>query len=211
MADRETGVCGTEWRPVPDTLRESAEGVAVEQGLCNAEHPDKPGVYCERKICVVPVTQGFSAYIDEQDAELVLASSWSVVRTKYNVYAKAKRAGRYVLMHRLIMGEPVGLDVDHLNHNGLDNRRQNLRVGTRSQNNANGRPRKDGRSRFKGVSWHAHASRWQVHISKDGVRKNLGLFKDELEAARVYDLAALEVHAEFALTNEMLGLYEEGG
>lgn len=126
------------------------------------------------------------------------------MRSKYTVYAKAKRRGQLVTMHRLIMGEPTGLIVDHENHNGLDNRRSNLRVGTQRGNMANSRSRR-GSSRFKGVSWAARDARWRAFLASEHISSHVS----EIDAARAYDLAAVAKYGEFALTNEKLGLFDE--
>ena len=149
----------------------------------------------------IPLSQGMVALIDNEDLELIDGSSWSVSRMGNLYYAQRRYIkGQPSLMHRLITGAPKGMDVDHINHNGLDNRRSNLRICTRSENLANLRNLKKTKasmSRFKGVDWHAERNRWRVRIAN----KHIGRFKDEIEAAKAYDRAAVAMFGEFANTN----------
>lgn len=99
--------------------------------------------------------------------------------------------------------------VDHKNHNGLDNRRDNLRVATVGQNMANLRKKRGTSSRFKGVSAvpRAHDIGWCARIKINNRSKHLGYYDTEEEAAAAYDIAAVACHGEeFAMTNEKLGL-----
>lgn len=143
----------------------------------------------------IPLTQGFVALVDDQDYWDLITYEWCVARRPTNVYARSAK----VLMHRHILGRPDG-DVDHRNGNGLDNRRENLRVTSRRLNNANARHR-GGSSQFKGVSWDIGRGRWQAGICAAGRRIALGRFDDETEAALAYDAAARHAFGEFAALN----------
>jgi hypothetical protein len=107
-----------------------------------------------------------------------------------------------VHLHREIIGAPAGMYVDHINHNGLDNRRANLRLATRFQN-ARNRPKtnKATSSKYKGVSYRAGNDKWSATIFADGKNVHLGHFETEIEAARVYDDAAREHYGSFAALN----------
>ncbi len=100
-------------------------------------------------------------------------------------------------MHRLIMG--CREKVDHRDNDGLNNQRYNLRKSTDQQNCAN-RQKTRGSSQFKGVVRDRNA--WQAYIKVNGVKKNLGRFKDEFDAAQAYNFAALEAFGEFARMNK---------
>ena len=104
-----------------------------------------------------------------------------------------------LIVHRLL-GLGVG-GIDHANGNGLDNRRENLRLATGSQNNSNSPKRAWTSSRFKGVSWHRKYGKWQAGIKCSGSRRFLGFFFDETEAACAYDRAAVAAFGEFACVN----------
>jgi len=115
----------------------------------------------------ISLTQGKVALIDDEDMELVSKHKWCVRREPNNFYAATgvtRPSGVHTVlrMHRLIMDAPRGMDVDHINHNGLDNRRVNLRICTRTQNLRNSRKRKGCSSRFKGVAWCKPAKKWRA-------------------------------------------------
>jgi len=155
----------------------------------------------------VPVGADHSAIVNAEDYVRVQGYRWRP-RVDYTgkVYAQTTVKGQSVYMHRLLLGPGVGLDVDHINDNGLDNRRSNLRVATRSQNKANtSKPKfRNGKpctSVFKGVSWDRSRQQWQAKIGVAGRHRNLGRYNSEAEAARAYDAAALAAWGEFARLN----------
>lgn len=91
--------------------------------------------------------------------------------------------------------------IDHINGDPGDNRAVNLREATQAQNSKNAKKQRGTSSRFKGVCWHKQAMKWLASIHADGQRHSLGLFADEEDAARAYDLAASQLHGEFASPN----------
>jgi len=160
----------------------------------------------------VRLTKWHTALYDAEDHPLIAGRIWCVDAKRGRAYAiravgpKANR--RFVYMHREVMAAPPGLDADHRNQfDGTDNRKINLRLASRSENNANQRP-KGGASRFKGVHWHAQSKKWQAQIRFFGTRKSLGLYGREEDAAMAYDKAATEAFGPFAATNRSLGLME---
>jgi len=103
-------------------------------------------------------------------------------------------------MHREVLNMANYMYVDHINHNGLDNRKANLRLATKSQNAWNSSGRR-GRSGFKGVSFEKKTGLWRASIAYHGEKKYLGNFHDKREAAKAYDRAAKKYHGEFASLN----------
>lgn len=140
------------------------------------------------------LTQGKVALVDDADFDWLNQWKWSLGSKSSGGYARRKEAGKHILMHRLIMGFPVGLQVDHINRNPHDNQRKNLRIVTRSQNCWNRKA--NGERRFKGVF-----VRWQAIIMAGGKRFHLGSFSSEGAAARAYDRAAKRLHGDFAQLN----------
>lgn len=138
--------------------------------------------------------------VSPQDRKL-LSRNWSIRRNgKYSSYAVAWVDGKCVRMHRLIMGALPGQIVDHINGDGLDNRRENLRIVSRAQNNQNARCF-TGASKFKGVAKHHYTHKWRAYISVGGRQVHLGFFTEELAAARAYNKAALEYFGDYAKLN----------
>jgi len=152
----------------------------------------------------IPLTQGKVALVDDEDYEELNKHKWCAQKTGKAFYAVRNVGKRphqkHVYMHRQILNAPPGVECDHRNGNGLDNRRCNLRICTSGQNKMNQRPR-GGTSQFKGVRWHRQAKRWQAEIMINSKHRYLGLFADETDAARTYDVAARELFGEFARTN----------
>lgn len=112
-------------------------------------------------------------------------------------YAYSNKLGK---MHRFLMGYPKEGEVDHKNRNKIDNRKINLRIASRSQNNANKLPKKF-TSIFKGVSWHKGTMRWRATITKNRKQTHLGFYDNEKDAAKAYNLKAIEIYGEFAFLN----------
>ena len=112
------------------------------------------------------------------------------------------KTNTFVHMHRMIMKPPKGMVVDHINCDGLDNRRANLRFATRQQNKCNTRPiSRRCSSKYKGVFWARDRCKWRAVVTSKGKRMNLGAFDNEVEAARVRDAAAKKYHGQFAWLN----------
>jgi len=156
---------------------------------------------------IVTLSNGQVAIVDADDLPLVLPFRWCPMRKGYGrVYAQAhgpRVNGKQstLLMHTLILGTPKGMSSDHENHDGLDNRRSNLRVCTCSQNLYNRRPNRTHASTpYKGVSKTSHG-RYQVFISAEKMKHYLGTFGNPEDGARAYDEAARRLHGEYALTN----------
>lgn len=107
-----------------------------------------------------------------------------------------------IRMHQVLLPPPEGFVVDHINGDGLDNRLANLRLVTPIQNCWNRRFRnKNCASKYTGVTWEKRAKKWRAGIYQNGKKIFLGLFSDEVQAAKAYDAAALKYRGEFAVLN----------
>lgn len=143
----------------------------------------------------IQLTQGLVALVDEEDYERVMSRKWHASVRKHGSYVTDSKR-RY--LHTFLTGWGY---VDHINGNGLDNRRANLRPATGSQNAYNKGPLPNNTSGFKGVSLHKASGRWVARIYAEKVAHNLGYYDTPTEAARAYDAAARELHREFARLN----------
>jgi len=141
------------------------------------------------------------AIIDPDDFQKLSLYDWHLLETKGKCYAAMFNEGAILSMHRFIMNAPRGRIVDHRNHEGLDNRKANLRFATHSQNCCNKKILKKGTSIYRGVGFIKKSNKWQAIIYCNGIRKYLGLFKNQEDAARAYDNAAKLYHGEFAMLN----------
>jgi hypothetical protein len=151
---------------------------------------------------MIQLTQGKLALVDDEDYDWLNQWKWCF----HDGYATRRNLKNTTLrMHRLIMDPPNGMDIDHANGNGIDNRRFNLRVCTRAQNVMNSIVRSDNKSGFRGVSWHKVQKKYvaYIYLTKFGKPKQmrLGNFYDAVDAAHAYDEAARQLFGEFARTN----------
>lgn len=152
----------------------------------------------------IPLSQGKFALIDPEDYPKVSQLKWCLFENKGKQYAHGQINRRTVYMHRVIMGLKWGdkRHADHINGNGLDNRRSNLRVCTQAQNKAGYSLSRRNTSGYKGVCWYKGRNKsWCARIMARGKYYQLGYFKDAKEAARAYDKAAKELHGEYAKLN----------
>ena len=138
----------------------------------------------------IKLTQNKFALVDNEDYEALKIFAWS-----YHVKG-------YAQANRMILNAPEGLQVDHINGNGLDNRRCNLRLVTNAQNAMNrNKYEKNLSSKYKGVSWEKSRKKWRADIQLDVVRTWLGYFDNERHAALAYDLWAKDIYKEYSKTN----------
>ena len=155
----------------------------------------------------IPLTQDKQAIIDDADYELISQYKWYAYKDYNTWYARTNIYGngeqKTVLMHRLLCGSMCdGKQIDHKNHNGLDNRRSNIRVCSQNDNQHNQRPRL-GVSKYKGVG--INYGKWHARIRNNGKYINLGRFDTEEDAAKAYNEAALKYFGEFACLNQIEG------
>jgi hypothetical protein len=151
----------------------------------------------------IPLTQGQVAIVDDGDFEWLSQWKWKAFTATAMKTAYAYRSKkRVILMHRAIMGEPTGKVVDHINHDTLDNRRDNLRTCTWRESNFNRLRQSNNRSGYIGVFWDKWHNRWKAMITVDGKQVRLGSFKDAVSAARARDAAIKRLHGDFAVLND---------
>ena len=157
----------------------------------------------------IPLSRGEHAIVDPDDYAWLSQYNWHVSGSNGSFYAvrnTGQRRGQKrvaVKMHREILRVPDGMFVDHINHNGLDNRKANLRPATQAQNARNRRKRSTSKvhSKYKGLTWYKSQKRWAVRIMVDRKSKFIGYFDNELDAAKAYDMAAKKYHGQFAGLN----------
>ena len=154
------------------------------------------------ELCI-QLTRGYMALIDADDLVALSSTSWCADLSSNSRQVKAVRNStpdehgkrQLILMHRQVSKPLTGQDVDHrdqhrhFEHKIVDNRRENLRNVSHSQNLANQRPLVGCSSRFKGVTWDRQAEKWRAYIMVNKRRIHLGLFTNESEAAHAYNQA----------------------
>jgi HNH endonuclease/AP2 domain-containing protein len=156
-------------------------------------------------MALIDVYGGRQALVDDEDVLLVTPFKWHLLTVSENcTYAATGKTNTG--MHRIISGAVKGQVVDHINGNGLDNRRANLRVCTRRQNLCNRKRNANSTQPFKGVSQNLRRTRWHARIGSTDPnatvkRHTIGWFATAEEAARAYDAAAIRFYGEFACLN----------
>jgi len=166
----------------------------------------------------IPLTQGQFALVDADDYEKLSKYNWCALKhgnvRKYYYASRSDSSGekaKNIRMHREIMGAPKGLDVDHINHDTLDNRKENLRVCTRRENLRNGLGWAKSSSKYKGVAWQEirwnpsknYVQKWIAYIQIGDKVTRLGYFEDEKKAALAYNKEAKKHFGEFTRLNNI--------
>ena len=160
----------------------------------------------------IPVTnreeKELYAMVDDEDFERLERCRWYLSMGRYAVttFKSPRKNGEscsiHLRMHRLIMNTPRELDVDHINGNGLDNRKVNLRNCTMSQNKMNSRAKLVGKtSIYKGVYFDKEVNKFRAYIGLAGKNTYVGISKSQIVAAKMYDEAAIRYFGEFARPN----------
>jgi hypothetical protein len=147
----------------------------------------------------IPLTRGHIAIVDDEDFFPLLKWKW------HSDGRYARRADypnrNLIWMHRHILLAPSVLDVDHINGNGFDNRRANIRACLPSENTKNRKISKNNKSGYKGVIWSKKGTAWSASIGVNNKRLHLGYYQTKEEAAMAYNNAAKILHGEFAKLN----------
>ena len=147
----------------------------------------------------IPLTQGKVALVDDEDYDELIKHRWCASKHGSRWYALTAINHHLVYLHRFIL--PNKHEIDHINGDGLDNRKVNLRSCNRSQNNANRHKTIPHSSQFKGVTWDRQYLKWAAQISKGEKHIMIGRFASEMEAAQAYDDKAKKLFGEFARLN----------
>lgn len=155
----------------------------------------------------IKLTKGMYAKVDDEDFETLNKMKWLALG--YNKKCYAARNGKMVngcrdsiiLMHRAIMGDKKGVHYDHINGDTMDNRKENLRVATLSQNMMNRKSNKGSSSQYKGVSWYKNGGKWRAYIKLNKKLIALGYYSKEEDAALAYNKKAIELFGEYAKLN----------
>jgi hypothetical protein len=168
----------------------------------------------------IKLTQGKEAIVDDDDYEMLMEHKWYAdkdytIKSKDKFYVKrspprdSNGKQKNIPMHRQITNAPEGMQVDHINGNTLDNRKENLRICTNQQNQMNRGRANNNKSGYKGVCYrkkkkdmiNEYSKPWQARIKHNQKQIYLGMYKTKEEAARAYDKKAIELHGEFAQLN----------
>lgn len=161
----------------------------------------------------IPLTKGLVAVVDDEDYKQLSQfkwyaekghRTWYAVRSRPTFEVNEKRPRR-VSMHGQLLNLPTGKEGDHIDGNGLNNCRYNLRVAAHHQNRYNEPPQTRSRSGYKGVCWHPRAAKWMARIGVHGIQHYLGVFVDKSEAAKAYNEAAKRHFGQFAWLNPIDG------
>lgn len=149
----------------------------------------------------IPLTQGYVAIVDDAKYDRIALHKYYYSRGYAVRTAVINGKRKCIWMHREIIQTPEGMETDHINGDRLDNRLENLRVCTTTQNQQNRKMKKNNLCGYKGVSWDRTREKWVAKIRHDSHTRFLGYFEDPRDAAIAYDNAARERFGEFARIN----------
>lgn len=160
----------------------------------------------------IPVGKGLFAIVDSRDYKSLVNHKWHHKRSEHSIYAytnintgRRRKNGKFLYygmpMHRMILDPPKNSFVDHIDGNGLNNTRKNIRVCTQTQNAKNRHRQKSSKAPYKGISFCKQSKKWRPRISVKGKNISFGLFSCPVAAARAYDEKAIQHHGEFARLN----------
>jgi len=154
----------------------------------------------------IKLSQNLYAIVDDEDFDKLNLYKWSATKqhkTYYAIRAFKKTDGvrTTIRMHRSIMSAPETMQVDHLNSNGLDNRKSNLRLCNNAENNRNRGKYITNTSGYKGVSWNKQHNKWRSQIFVDYKTVFLGYFQELKDAVQAYDEGAKKYHKNYAKLN----------
>lgn len=207
MATRSNrGILLSQPQKVAEAMLSTSLGVATETELLMQEHSTLPLFSLQPETREIPLTRGQVTIVDAADYDFLMQWKW-FAKPNYKTWY-ARRSGllptgerKTFTLHRVLLDAPEHLKVDHIDGNGLNNTRANLRLATHQQNLFNRGAGSNSRSGYKGVHWDYHTNKWIVRVKVSGETFVFGVFDDVIEAARAHDKAAKELHGEFAWLN----------
>jgi hypothetical protein len=146
----------------------------------------------------------FEVLIDDEDYKKIKDYTWGIdYQKKHNRYIVRSTSPKKILMHRLILNVKRGIQVDHIRHKTLDNRKCELRLCSNQQNSFNQKIRKNNTSGYKGVSFSSRDNKWRSYIVYNSKQIFLGHFNNKKNAAKAYNKKAKELFGEFANLNKI--------
>ncbi len=157
------------------------------------------GDVCRIQIYDIKGNHSYNATIDADNYNIVKDRKWRVCcgRVGFMGYVASGWKETFILLHRLLTGAPDGQMVDHKDRDTLNNKRENLRFCTRSQNKMNSRTPRHSKSGVKNVCFATGPKKWQSHIKVDGKKIHLGFFDRLEDAKQAVDDNRLKYHGEF--------------
>ena len=164
----------------------------------NLEKPNKYTISPDGAYVIGCTEKGVTFLFDTDDFEEVKKHTWYISKRGYATTNVKRRA---TPMHRVLLGNTKGFDVDHISRDRLDNRRRNLRICTHQQNSFNQPLRSTNSTGFIGVSFLKNANAFESYIHFNGKKHHLGLYQNPKEAAMARDRAALRLFGEYANLN----------
>lgn len=157
----------------------------------------------------IQLNNGYVSLVNDCDLDLINRYTWFVIDDGCNPYACSKKDGRHLRMHRLIINAREGETVDHINGNTLDNRRENLRIVSASQNAINRRKRSDNKSGVTGVYFSKAHNRWFACINIDKKKQTIGIFKTMEEAVSTRKEKEKEIYGDYVRPENLRGVQAE--
>ncbi len=156
----------------------------------------------------IQLTKGYTTQIDAMDIDLC-EKKWHISGCIGHIYAARGGGNNRQYLHRVILERIIGRSlnvneyVDHVDRDTLNNKRENLRLATQSENMRNSTKRSSNKSGYKGVSWAARESKWCARITVQYKGIHVGYFDTPEKAALAYNAAAIRLHGEFARLNDV--------
>jgi hypothetical protein len=151
----------------------------------------------------ISLNKGYRAMVDDEDYDRVMKYRWKVhinIQRPSCIYARTNISNRTVILHRFIMSPTKEITIDHIDHNGLNCQKSNLRFATKTQQNFN-RKRSNSHG-YKGITRVTNQpNKWQVQLVENGNVHYGGVYKTMIDAAKAYDEMAKKYHGDFAILN----------